>query len=297
MTYVHQQTWGGIIAAYLFLGGLGGAVTAIAAIHDLFFRGDEGIDRRPTIFGAVSGLAALAIGTVFLLVDLLQPLKAVLAVMNLHSWITWGVLFISFYFVFTALYLAPYLNILTALLARYQKLSGTLAALFGTLVAIYTGFLVSSAPGIPFWNTPALPLLFVVSAFSTGAALMMVYLALNRIRSAYQDHLLHQLERLDLGLIVLELVVLFAYWNFTRFGAEAAKMSMHYLLTSAGFTVGFLLLGLIVPLIIEIRGVGSKAHVPNTTAIAVASVLVLLGGALLRVYILQSGIYSFPWPS
>lgn len=297
MTYVHQQVWGGIIAAYLFLGGLGGAVTAIAALHDLYFRGDEAVDRRPTIFGAVSGLVALGVGTVFLMVDLLQPLKAVLAVMNLHSWITWGVIFITFYFGFTALYLAPYLGIFDALLGKYRKLSGTLAAVSGTLVAIYTGFLVSSAPGIPFWNTPALPLLFVVSAFSTGSALLMVYLALSKNRTEYQEKLLHLMERLDLGLIALELVVLFAYWNFTRFGAEAARMSMHYLLTSAGFTIGFLLLGLIVPLVIEFLGVGSKNHKPNTSAILVASVLVLVGGALLRVYILQSGIYSFPWPS
>lgn len=297
MTYVHQHAWGGIIAAYLFLGGLGGAVTAIAALHDLFFRKDtETVDRRPTVFGVISGLAALGVGTVLLLVDLLQPLKAILGVMNFSSWITWGILFITFYMLFTVLYLAPYLNILTSVLGKYQKVTGTAAAVFGALVALYTGFLVSSSPGIPFWNTPALPLLFLVSAFSTGVALMMVYLALGKSRSDYGSNLLHLLERLDLGLIMLELVILGAYANYARFGAEAAQMSMQFLLSSAGFTIGFLLLGLLLPLALEVWGVGSRQHV-STSVVAVASLLVLLGGALLRFYILESGIYAFPWPS
>ena len=89
--FEQQTTWGWLIAAYLFLGGLGGAVGAIGIGIDLFIQPR----RRLGIFAALSGFAFLMLGTILLLVDLMQPLKAVFFFMNPRSWIFWGILAIS----------------------------------------------------------------------------------------------------------------------------------------------------------------------------------------------------------
>lgn len=47
-----------------------------------------------------------------------------------------------------------------------------IAGIFGLCVTIYTGVLLSSMKSRPFWNTPVLPVLFMVSGCSTGAALL-----------------------------------------------------------------------------------------------------------------------------
>ncbi len=71
MTFVHQHVWGWQIATYLFLGGLGGATFAISAILHLF----EGCDRKMLSVAVLSSIGFLVLGTVFLLADMLQPLK------------------------------------------------------------------------------------------------------------------------------------------------------------------------------------------------------------------------------
>ncbi len=87
-SFVQQTTWGWMIAAYLFLGGLGGAVGAIGIGIDLYLEPH----RRMGIFAALSGFVFLAVGTLLLMLDLLQPLKVVFFFLNPSSWIFWGIL-------------------------------------------------------------------------------------------------------------------------------------------------------------------------------------------------------------
>lgn len=173
------------------------------------------------LFAAVTGMAALVTGSLFLLLDLEHPLAAVYAIGNLRSWITWGVVFILLYMALGFLYALPYVK--TAV-TRWQRAAGLGAGAFGLLVAVYTGFLLSGSTGIPAWNTPALPLLFVVSGTSTGAALLMIYLALIR-ESRFTHGLLHALGKIDIGLIAFELLVLFAFLNMGWYGTEAVEGS------------------------------------------------------------------------
>lgn len=335
MTFVQQTVWGWLIAVYLFLGGLGGTVLSLSALTDLYLHKNTEHSRRPAIFGAISGFAALAVGTVFLLIDLLQPLAVIYSLLNPTSWIFWGVLFISLYFVFTVLYVLPYIknwplikifSKLITVIEKWQRAAGFLAAIMGLLVALYTGFLLSTAPAIPFWNTPALPILFLVSGSSTGSALLMFYLARLRRPDASEIRLLHFLERLDIILMSTEVLLLAAYFNYFRTSAEAGKVSANYLLSHGGFTFGFLTLGLILPLLLEIY-IGYKgkqaahthlyqgehalpntrietasasthdSHISHRGLIQLATLLVLLGGFLLRWYVLTAGFYGYPFPS
>lgn len=69
--------------------------------------------------------------------------------------------------------------------------------------------------------------------------------------------------------------------------------SWELLFTDFGWLIGFIGFGLIVPFFLELRGVvkGWTSHVPIITA----SVLVLMGGYLLRHYFMYAGIYAYPW--
>lgn len=62
-----------------------------------------------------------------------------------------------------------------------KALSG-LGLVLGACVAMYTGVLLMSAPGVPLWNTFLLPCLFTVSAFDTGIALVEIVLAVQAKR-------------------------------------------------------------------------------------------------------------------
>jgi formate-dependent nitrite reductase membrane component NrfD len=70
---------------------------------------------------------------------------------------------------------------------------------------------------------------------------------------------------------------------------HSAKM----LWNDMGWLIGFIGFGLIVPFFLELRGVlkGWNSHLP----IIAASVLVLIGGYLLRHYFMYSAAYAYPW--
>jgi len=301
VSYVQQDTWGWMIAAYLFLGGLGGAVGAIGIGVDRFFQRR----RRLGIFSALSGFAFLTVGSALLLADLLQPLKAVYFFLNPRSWIFWGILSISGFMVASLLYVVPYIKSWPlvnrvapslSFLDHWQQWTGLAAVILGFAVTVYTGFLISTVPAIAFWHTAGLPVLFTFSAFSTGCAYLM--LALWTIRRG-QEPLIAALERADAALIVGELIVLGAYFNTAACCPAGAFHSLQYLLSNVGFLIGFLALGLIVPLAGELYSILIGDHLTGHGAsvylLPVLSTLILIGGYLLRQYILIAGMYTYPW--
>ncbi len=301
VSYIQQNTWGWMIAAYLFLGGLGGAVGAIGIGVDLFVQHR----RRLGIFAALSGFGFLAVGTVLLLADLLQPLKAVFFFMNPRSWIFWGIMVISGFMVTSIIYVMPYIKDwplvnrvapYLSFLDRWQRWAGTIGVLTGFGVTAYTGFLISAVPAIAFWHTAGLPVLFTFSAFSTGSAYLMF--ALWTLRRS-QEPLIEALERVDAALIVGEIIVLVAFFNAASCCPAGASHSLQYLLGNIGFLVGFVFLGLLVPLAGELYSIAIgdhlKGHGISVYLLPVLSLLVLIGGYLLRQYVLMAGMYSYPW--
>ncbi|KZK74841.1 MAG: polysulfide reductase [Pelodictyon luteolum] len=304
MTFVHQEVWHWQIATYLFLGGLGGATFAISALIHLF----EGCDRKMLSVAVMSSIGFLVLGTIFLLADMLQPLKAIYALTNPRSWIFWGVIFINFYFVSAIAYVIPLLEVwpkinpyiqkiprgILDLLERFNKLAALTGSAAGFLVAIYTGLLISAAPAISFWNTPALPLLFVISGFSTGAAFLLLLSTFSKNEESWK--IIAKLEELDAMLIVTELIILGAYFNFALFLPTGARESAQVLFHSPLFIIGFFIFGLIVPLALETYGIFFAKHTKKSGHLLVlASVMVLVGGYLLRYYVLKAGLFQFPW--
>lgn len=291
MTFVQQTAWPWMIAVYLFLGGLGGGVVALGFFADMFLQKNSAeADRRPAIFAGILGFAALTLGSLVLLHDLEQPLKAYLAVRNPRSWITWGVIFITLYMGAVPLYLLPYLRG-ARMAAAWQRIVGVASVVLGILVALYTGFLLASSTGTPFWNPAILPAVFVVSGLSTGAAALMLYLV--RLKeSPFAVRLLHKLERWDIGLILVEIVALGILFWLGATGHAAAQESVRILLTSAAFLVAVPVIGLLLPLGLE----WWSLRRPSPKLSMAASLLVLSGGAMLRYFLIDAGVWGLPWP-
>jgi len=299
--YTQQDAWGTLIAAYLFLGGVGGATAAIGLTVDQYVKPN----RRMGVAAGLSSLVLLSVGSILLLVDLLQPLNTIYFFGNPHSWIFWGIVFILGMILFDVLYLLPHLEgwPLVGRLARdqrclqrWQRITAAVGAACGFAVTLYTGFLLSAAPGIPFWNSPLLPVLFTVSAFSTGLGYLMVMMGL----SGNVGRVMVWPGQIDAGTILLELIALLAFLAASAFGGRPeAAHSVRYLLGSPAFVVGFLLVGLILPLAIEgytmakgRRGEGSAGMVGLGV---LSGLLVLVGGFLLRQYVLLAGFYVKVW--
>lgn len=278
-TYVQQHTWGWLIYTYLFLGGLGGAVGAIGMFMDQFVEEDKVLG----VFSALSGFVILAIGSLLLLADLLQPLKAVYFFRNPKSWIFWGIVFISLFMIMSLLY-----SVLRIWATRESaKPVAFLGMFFGFAVTIYTGFLLSFTPAIPFWHSAGLPFLFTLSAFSTGCAYLMIYLWFRGKGKRF----IMPLEKLDAILIGGEMVVLFAYFLTYVCCPKAGRISVVYLLRSTGFVVGFVIVGLVVPFLAELVSIVKKRE----NIVPLIGVLILIGGFLLRKYIVTAGFFSYPW--
>jgi formate-dependent nitrite reductase membrane component NrfD len=315
MNFYTQDVWTWWIAIYLYFGGLGAATLAVTFLTDMYMKAHRDL----VLWGAFSGIVLLALGSLMLFTHLLDH-RAVIHVLNpmvlIHkpdAWIAWGTQFIIWMMFWGVLYALPYMYLTTffdkvpvvnwlldrrlvngiaKLSARFRKTVGWLATINGVGVAVYTGLLLQSFPAVALWHNPGVPLLFTVSAFSTAMAflLLIMYLVIKqpddqRIRNFY--------ERVDLILISAELVILFSFFLYMQAGNESAMHSAKLLWHNMGWLVGFIGFGLIVPFLLELRGVlkGWSSHLPVVTA----SVLVLIGGYLLRHYFMYSGVYAYPW--
>ena len=148
-----------------------------------------------------------------------------------------------------------------------------IGGLFGFYVAGYTGVLVA-VTNRPIWSdTPLLGMLFVVSAASISAALMILLAR----RSGWTMPGISALHRMDVAVILLEFLVLIAV--VISLGPVArAWLNAWGLLLFLGVVVGML-----IPLALYWRRdwLGDR----NLTA---AAALVLVGGFILRLVIVMS---------
>ena len=317
MTYELQTTWEWMIAVYLFLGGLGAALMATVILTDMFRAFNKEYPSL-VIWGVMSGIVFLAIGSGMLFIHLLDHL-AVIHVLNPlvlfvkpDAWIAWGTQFIIWMMFWGFFNACPYLQAakntqrfemvrkvaycglacnLVKICRRFHRAIGWLAVINAVGTVVYTGLLLQSFPAVALWHNPGLPLLFTVSAFSTALAFLLVLQYLVVKEDDYE--LRRAFERIDLGLIALEIAMVFFFINYMLSGSENGYRSIEFLWDSWGWIIGFIGFGLLVPFLLELGVVSKRLH--GYIPVVTAAVLVLMGGYLLRHYTLMAGVYEFPW--
>src|SRR5512135_696825 len=167
-----QIEWRWLIAAYLFLAGVGGGAYLAGVIAD--FAGGADWTTVSKI-GVFLGVPCVLIGTFFLLADLGKPGNAWRVWMKPGtSWIARGTIIIVLFMIFAAIQTAFWIWPFPGAIENARGGIAVLGAIFGFLTVIYTGLLLAYSQPIALWRTALLPVLFFVSALSTGIMAIML---------------------------------------------------------------------------------------------------------------------------
>src|SRR5438874_5460971 len=175
---VRPPVWTWEIPLYFFVGGLGGMSAVIAAAAAIFHHADIA---RPAMW--IAAIAGAVLSPVLLIMDLGRPhlFLNMLRVFKHRSPMSMGAWILSFFGAFAV----PGLVLLE--LHTHQVFTGTLdqlvrvaagvfiagSAIFGTLLATYTGVLIG-ATAIPAWflHRTLLPIHFGTAGLGSAAALL-----------------------------------------------------------------------------------------------------------------------------
>ena len=280
-----QTKWGWLIAMYLFLAGLGGGAYVAGVIAD-FLGLTPGISK----IGILLGFPCVLIGCMFLIVDLGKPLNFWRAAMRpLTSWIARGTIIISIFMIVNVIHIGLWIwpfNMLEA--SEYARhFIGIIGLIFAFGTMIYTGILLGASRPIAFWSTAILPLLFLVSALSTGFMAVILFSSLIGVLKEG----IFILEKFDIILIILEIFVLGFYLQSTHRVYES-RASAKLVLTGAiapFFWFGVAILGIIIPLGLELFGVFAHG---TLLVIIPATICGMIGGLFLRQVVLSGGIHA-----
>ena len=282
--------WGWLIVLYFFFGGLAGGCYFLASLIDLFGRSE---DRPLSHLGYYIAFPCVILSTLLLITDLYRPLRfwhmliesntfrpmfKFWSPMSIGSWalLIFGIFaFISFLGALADAERIPWAAWRKvhppSLLGRFIAAIG---GIFGFYVAGYTGVLLA-VTNRPIWSeTPLLGMLFIVSAASISAALMILLAEKSRLTMPG----LLDLHRTDVWLIVLELIVLIALM-ISLGPVFRAWLSAWGLL----LFIGVVIVGMLLPLALSWRSQWLGDWNMKTTA-----ALILLGGFLLRLVIVFS---------
>jgi formate-dependent nitrite reductase membrane component NrfD len=283
---VPQAVWRWQIAAYLFLAGVGAGAFIVGVVSAHL--GHMAAAQIAMTFG----VPVVAVSTLFLIADLGTPAKFLTAIRHPRSsWISRGVVILSGLIVCGGLLVVfsvwPFGGVLQFGDGMY-KLLEALGFVFAVATCTYTGILIGVVISRPFWNNPLLPILFLISAISTGIGgvffVAPIASSLLRLPPANTEFL----AAADMVLLITEAIAVYLYLAIV---ADRAPESVALLLRgklSGLFWGGFLAAGLAVPLVIEYAVAGTRGS--SQAATLIAGVLLLVGGFLMRLLILAAGI-------
>jgi formate-dependent nitrite reductase membrane component NrfD len=318
-----QTAWGWPIAIYLFLGGLGAGALLIAAAFEFSGKRYQ-YDFCPiALVGATVPGPLLILGTLLLIFDLgagrREPWRILYMYTHFSSVMTWGVWLLTLFIPVALIY--GFLEILDAFPATRQwlrsrrwlrwtaflwnlplrqtkRIFAGVGAVLAIGVATYTGILISAVgPAIPFWSTwvlpfipiPMLPVLFLVSAISTGLGLTVDLAATLALGSVEQR--LKSLPWIHLALIGAETLLLgMMLITALMAGGSAAKSAQEIIAGSYAIVFWFLIVlpGFIFPFVVHAYAIGLGRHSPVS---GVGSGMgIVISGLFLRYLILISGI-------
>jgi formate-dependent nitrite reductase membrane component NrfD len=280
-----QTHWRWLIAAYLFLGGVGAGAYTIAAINTFLHDALE----PSTVVGLWISWPALIVGSLCLLADLGQPTKAVLAGMRPGtSWIARGFWIISIFMIVAMVH--TWLAVFGNADLRTLKVLAVIGTVFAVGTMAYTGILLGVSKGITFWRSGAVPVVFVISAMVTGHFAIMLGLVLFSRRFESLEAM--RPMALEAAILVVFEILAIAFFLQAAWKQPDPRESVLRLLANTTFIAGYVLGGLAAPLVLMLI---LYRWMPNATASAVFTVaaigaaLGLIGGLVLRWGVLRFG--------
>lgn len=261
-----EQHWHWLVVIYLFLGGLGAGAYITSFLAEKGFLGKASSLTRAGYFIAAP---AVAIGTLLLVFDLgqglIKPWLILGLVSNPTSMMTLGTYILSA-FIFAGL-IKLYFVLKSKTAPEALNWAGALLAL---CTAIYTGFLLMAIKAVPLWSSNIIPVLFVVSALSTGLSATSL-LAPILERGAFQEGRANQFHLL---LVILEIIIAVAFimMMLNGFNGPIGTKSVKLMISGKyqfAFWGLFLMVGLVLPAVIYIQQIFSRSKRHGHTVSAV----------------------------
>ena len=296
--------WDWIIAVYLFLAGMSAGMVMIAIyLKRKIIEGDiakNGIIKATAIlapFGIIAGLTIL-------IFHLSKPLHfwKLLFHFNTSSVMSMGTILFQVYMVVLFAWLAI---IFTDLLKKLniklvdtvvEKLKSFENAIEITLVvlavalAAYTGFLLSALKTYPMLNNPALPILFLLSSLSSGAAASLLF-GMGYFKEPLNSPAVKWIHHFEAPVITFELFVLICFFSGLIFAGGQSEVAALAAITGgfwAGwFWIGVIAIGMLIPLTLNATIPMSSKN--SRLYIIIGTICSLLGVLMLRTFILYAG--------
>ncbi len=314
---MHELTWGMPVVLYLFLAGLGaGALTTSASV--LLRGGPTGKYFDVARYGAFIAPIPVALGSALLVFELgsfqaghwfrfLNLYTVInLSPMSVGTWLLSGFLGISVIYAYTFLTRDAHAGDRQD---RLRRATAWVGIPLGIGTAVYTGVLLGAMPARPFWNSPVLALLFLLSSISTGIAVIILTRAiLQRRHMDPEQRRAHNetgylLSATDTLMIGLELLTVFLFLMFAHLTIGNAREAITVVLAGGELSTLFwfwvVCVGLLVPAVIELaliipRIVHQREFVSHRLVEIVVPITVLVGGFMLRYVVLVAGQITYP---
>ncbi len=271
-----QREWGWAVITYLFLGGAGAGLFLVS----LYLQNH---------WGEGLGLLLVIVGTLFLLIDLGRPERFWRAFLRPQtSWISRGCFFIA------ALMLLGGLEAWSAQMSfadTWQAGIRGAAAIAAVAVMVYTGFVLSPSPAIPFWNSAFFPAIFF--AYSLLAGIDFLILASPLLPGPAID--VARFEKVQFGLVLLCLLMVLSHLSVMSGSAVSARKSIEVLTQGkwgALFIGGVMGLGLLIPLVLAAPTLWSSRFEAMFAVTALLALLRLFGDYLFRFLVIRAGHYD-----
>ncbi len=290
------HAWGWEIPVYLFLGGVAAGLLFFAGLYYLLGKGNKyptAVNKAPVLIPII-----LVVGLLALFLDLHHKLYfwRLYTTIKLESPMSWGAWTLMVVTPVSAIWAAlnirewfprwdwqfQWIKDIETFFAGYKKQMAWVMVIFGVILGIYTGILLSAFNARPLWNTSILGLLFLSSGLSAGSALIMLLSKNEDERKTF--------ARIDLIVIGVELFFIIhmfmGFLSSTQVQQDAAQIFLGGELT-AQFWIFVVMLGMIVPAALEVMELRGK-HIP----VVIPVVLILFGSFMLRWLITYAGQLS-----
>lgn len=291
-----EIAWALMIVIYLFTAGLsaGSMITSNLA----FLYGGKDFERVGR-WGAYISPFPISLGLGVLLLDLGSPfnfyrLFLTLQVRSPMSYGSWAILlFTGLSVIYLYLWLPEKYQLIGHAKSseKWKKWLAKFMPFLSVGVASYTGLLLNAAVR-PLWNAPLIPVLFLVSALSTGVASVILLSTLSPWQRARHKEL-HALSKADAALIILECLIILIMIVMGKLSSVSEAMAFNSLLYGQyAWIFWFLIvgLGLILPFSLELMELKDKIPVKWALPVTISSnFLVLFGGFFVRYIITYAG--------
>jgi polysulfide reductase chain C len=289
MSLERQTIYGWPIAVDLFLGGMGaGAFLAGLVLNILKMQ--EPVAR---FILTVSPFLVL-IGSLFLLADITVRSRVYRLFSNFKSWTSRGTWILTIFLVSGfnySLLSSPYISFFPLLdNSVLVWVTGAVAAFFSLLVLIYPGFLMGTMSAVSFWNTPMLPVLFLISGLSNGIAFLLLITPLFLVGINGMTEFLHIFGAIFIVLTLLLAMVLYAFLDHASRGNVASRESLQ-LLEASQFKQKMFGACILIPFFLLLFALlTGKMFLMSILSMA-AAILSLSGGLYLRRAIIYAGVF------